>query len=108
MRKFLLGATALFCGLVGHAQANLILKAGPGGGNAGTDNVIFNACDTSSSTRTTRSGLSQYGPCNAREFHGDRKSGDLGRWTGTDRSSGLVLSTPSPSPLTIRCSGSPR
>ena len=47
MRKFLLGATALFCGLVGHAQATLILTAGPGGGNAGTDNVIFNACGTS-------------------------------------------------------------
>ena len=30
---------------VGHAQANLILTAVPGGGNGGTDNVIFNACN---------------------------------------------------------------
>lgn len=52
-RKFLLGAAALFCGLVaGHAQANLILTAGPGGGNAGTDNVIFNACGTSGGPST--------------------------------------------------------
>ncbi len=43
--KFLLGATALFCGLVGHAQATLILEKGIVGGNVGTDNVIFNACN---------------------------------------------------------------
>ena len=42
-RKFLLGAAALFCGLVGHAQATLILTAGNNPGN--TDNVVFNPCD---------------------------------------------------------------
>jgi len=42
--KFLLGATALFCGLVGHAQATLILSPG-NPGNTGTDNVVFNPCD---------------------------------------------------------------
>ena len=41
-RKFL-GAAALFCGLVGHAQADLILTAGNIPGN--TDNVVFNPCD---------------------------------------------------------------
>jgi len=35
-----------FSALVGHAQADLILTAGPGGGNAGTDNVVFNPCDS--------------------------------------------------------------
>jgi len=43
--KLALGATALFCGLVGHAQATLMLVAGPGGGNMGTDNVVFNPCN---------------------------------------------------------------
>lgn len=44
-RKFLLGAAALFCGLVaGHAQADLILTPG-NPGNSGTDNVVFNPCD---------------------------------------------------------------
>ena len=43
--KFTLGATALFCGFVGHAQATLILSPG-NPGNSGTDNVLFNnACD---------------------------------------------------------------
>ena len=42
-RKFLLGATALFCALVGHAQATLILTAGNNPGD--TDNVVFNPCD---------------------------------------------------------------
>ena len=41
-RKFL-GAAALFCGLVGHAQADLILTAGNNPGD--TDNVVFNPCD---------------------------------------------------------------
>jgi hypothetical protein len=44
--KFVLGAAALFCGLVGHAQATLILESGISGGNAGTDNVIINGCDS--------------------------------------------------------------
>ena len=44
-RKFLLGAAALFCGLVaGHAQATLILTAGNNPGD--TDNVVFNPCDS--------------------------------------------------------------
>src|SRR5262245_37954767 len=44
--KLALGATALFCGLVGHAQATLILVSGISGGNTGTDNVVFNPCDS--------------------------------------------------------------
>jgi len=43
--KLALGATALFCGLVGHAQATLSLVEGISGGNTGTDNVVFNPCD---------------------------------------------------------------
>lgn len=45
-KTILLGAAALACalGLGTPAQATLVLTAGPGGGNAGTDNVIFNAC----------------------------------------------------------------
>jgi hypothetical protein len=45
-KTLLLGAAALACGLAlgTPAQATLVLTAGPGGGNAGTDNVIFNAC----------------------------------------------------------------
>ena len=43
-RKFLLGAAALFCGLVGHAQATLILTAG-NIGTGETDNVVFNPCN---------------------------------------------------------------
>jgi hypothetical protein len=30
------------------ARANLVLTAGPGGGNGSTDNVIFNACSGAS------------------------------------------------------------
>jgi len=43
--KLALGATALFCGLVGHAQATLMLVSGIEGGNTGTDNVVINPCD---------------------------------------------------------------
>ena len=43
--KLALGATALFCGLVGHAQATLSLVEGISGGNTGTDNVVVNPCD---------------------------------------------------------------
>ena len=43
-RKFFLGAAAVFCGLVGQAQATLILTPG-NPGNSGTDNVVFNPCD---------------------------------------------------------------
>ena len=48
-----LSALAVVVGLAGifgatSAQATLVLTAGPGGGNAGTDNVIFNACDGAS------------------------------------------------------------
>jgi PEP-CTERM motif len=51
--KFLLGAAALFCGLVaGHAQATLILETGLVGGSGDVDNVIFNACGTSSGPST--------------------------------------------------------
>jgi hypothetical protein len=44
--KLALGATALFCGLVGHAQATLMLVSGISGGNTGTDNVVINPCDS--------------------------------------------------------------
>jgi len=41
--KLALGATALFCGLIGQAQATLMLVEGNIAGD--TDNVLFNACD---------------------------------------------------------------
>ncbi len=41
--KLALGATTFFCGLVGHAQATLVLTAGNDPGD--TDNVVFNPCN---------------------------------------------------------------
>ena len=48
LRMALTGMLAVvgILGLVGHAQATLILETGLVGGNGDTDNVIFNACGT--------------------------------------------------------------
>ena len=45
MRKLLLSTALLAAALFSNgAQANLMLQATPGGGNAGTDNILFNNC----------------------------------------------------------------
>ena len=105
--KLALGATALFCGLVGHAQATLSLVEGISGGNTGTDNVVINPCDNvNEGPALTVQGCLNTDHATKVNFTGTENLVANGGQARFDAADGL-LSTPSPSTLPIRRSGSP-